>query len=65
LKPYLEELMDAHDVSQSSTRRSTTGRSASSQPQMVRYLVPGSYLCCDGRKSPWPSRINGIRQAAY
>ena len=46
LKPYPEELMDAHDVSPSSTHRSTTGQNASWLFQMTRCLAAGGCPGC-------------------
>ena len=50
LKPYPDELMDAHDVSPIVNSASTTGRSASNLFQMTRYLAAGSCPCCSNIK---------------
>jgi putative SOS response-associated peptidase YedK len=47
LKPYPDELMDAHDVSPIVNSANTTARSASDLLQMTRYLALASCPCCD------------------
>jgi putative SOS response-associated peptidase YedK len=47
LKPYPEELMDAHDVSPIVNSARYDGGSAFNRFQMNTHLAPASYPCCD------------------
>jgi SOS response associated peptidase (SRAP) len=65
LKPYPEELLDAHDVSPIVNSAKYDGRSASDLSHMTRYPRQDSCLCCERQNhlitlSARASRLGGI-----